>query len=76
MASLRTIHCLELLLLEEHGEEYSVAALAKRWRVTPRTVFRYKATVRKVKNSFALREAQANGTNGYVGSGKVTTDER
>ena len=76
MASLRTIHCLELLLLEEQGEECSVAALAKRWRVTPRTVFRYKATVRKVKNSFALREAQANGANGKRENRKRTADER
>jgi hypothetical protein len=76
MASLHTIHCLELLLLEEQGEEYSVAALAKRWRVTRRTVFRYKATVRKVKNSFSLHEAHANGTNGYAGSVKVIADER
>jgi hypothetical protein len=76
MASLRTIHCLELLLLEEHGEEHSVAALAKRWRVTPRTVFRYKATVRKVKSAFALRQTQSDDANGSTRGGKVTADER
>lgn len=55
MATASTIRCLELLLLEEKGTVESVTALAKRFDVTRRTIFRDRALVRKAKCAFELR---------------------
>lgn len=76
MANLHTIHCLELLLLEENGEAYSVTALGKHWHVTRRTVFRDKATVRKAKDAFKLRKNGTAGTNGKAKGRQRNTDQR
>ena len=64
MATATTIPCLELLLLEEEGNRESVTALAKRFGVTRRTIFRDRALVRKAKRTFALRTSAAENGNG------------